>query len=334
MRIVSRRFVMSGAVALAAPAVRAQALEQVTFGTNWLAQAEHGGFYQAVADGTYRRFGLDVTIVPGGPQVNNRARLVAGQLDFFMGGSLLQPFAAVAEGVPTVVVAAIFQKDPQALLSHPGQGIDRFEDLKSVPLLISRVGEASFYRWLIAEHGFRADQVRPYTFNPAPFCRDPRIGMQGFATSEPFAVRRACGVEPNVFLLADQGWDTYATLIETRRDTVAGAAERVQRFVDASIIGWMSYLHGDGAPADAAIKRANPDMGDDQIAFSKAQMIRFGLVDSGDAARLGVGAITEARLASFHARMARAGLASPTLDWRRAADLRFVNKRIGAELRR
>src|SRR5437016_9672271 len=166
----------------------AQQLDTVRFGTNWVAEPEHGGFYQAFADGTYRKYGLDVTIVPGGPQVNNRILLPVGKIDFFLSANLLQAFDAVAQGIPTISVAALFQKDPQVLLAHPDQGIERFEDLKKLTLFISSEGRATYFQWMKSEFGFRDEQVKPYTFNPQPFLADKRSAMQGYVTSEPYAV--------------------------------------------------------------------------------------------------------------------------------------------------
>src|SRR5216684_1477414 len=236
-----------------APAL-AQQLDQVRFGTNWVAEPEHGGFYQALADGTYRQYGLDVAIVPGGPQVNNRILLPVGKLDFFMSANLLQAFDAVAQKVPTISVAALFQKDPQVLLAHPDQGIERFEDLKKLTLLVSSEGLASYFQWMKHDFGFREQQVKPYTFNPQPFLADKRVAMQGYVTSEPYAVETQGGFRPKIFLLADQGWGSYSTLIETRRDLVANKPDLVQRFVDASALGWANYLYGDNAAANARIK--------------------------------------------------------------------------------
>ncbi len=192
---------------------------KVVFGTNWLAQAEHGGFYQSVADGTYAACGLDVEILPGGPQVNNRALMLAGRIDFHMGGDMLQAFNAVKEGIPVVSVAAIFQKHPQVILAHPGEA-DSWDELKDLTLLIGDNGFASYYQWMIAEHGFTTEQREPYTFNPAPFIADKRKGMQGYLSSEPFAVEKEAGFKPNVFLIADAGYSTYATTIETMADTI------------------------------------------------------------------------------------------------------------------
>ncbi len=233
----------------------AQALDKVTFGTNWVAQAEHGGYYQALADGTYKKFGLDVTILPGGPNANNRILLPVGKIDFYMSANLLQSFDAVAQNIPTVAVAASFQKDPQVLMAHPGQGIDKFEDLKKLTVLVSKEGMAGYYQWLKKDYGFTDAQVRPYTFNPQPFLADKKMAMQGYVTSEPYAVEMQGKFTPVVFLLADQGFSTYSTLIETRRDLVEKKPDLVQRFVDASAIGWANYIYGDNKAANALIKK-------------------------------------------------------------------------------
>ncbi len=229
--------VLAGLAALAtAPA---QAQDKVSFGTNWVAEAEHGGFYQAAADGTYKKYGLDVTIVPGGPNVNNRILLPVGKIDFFLSANSLQSFDAVEQNIPTIAVASMFQKDPQVLIAHPDQGIEKFEDLKKLTtLFISKEGMATYYQWLKADYGFKETQVKPYTFNAQPFLADKKSAMQGYVTSEPYAVEKAGKFKPKIFLLADQGFNTYSTLIETRRDLVEKKPDLVQRFVDASIIGW------------------------------------------------------------------------------------------------
>ena len=255
---------------------------KLRFGTNWLAQAEHGGYYQAVVDGTYRKYGLDVEIVQGGPQANNRMLLPVGKIDFYMGGNMIQAFAAVQESIPTLVVGAIFQKEPQILMSHPGEGLDKFEDLKKSPnVLISKEGIATFYQWLKSEWGFTDEQVRPYNFDASAFVTDKKAVQQGYLTSEPLAVEKVGGFRPNVFLMADYGFDTYSTTIEARSEMVEKQPEIVQKFVDASIIGWMNYLYGDNAAANAAIKKDNPEMDDAQIAYSIAKMKEYGIVDFG-----------------------------------------------------
>src|SRR5580700_12310381 len=231
---------------------RAQtALDKVSFGTNWVAEAEHGGFFQAVADGTYKAYGLDVTIVPGGPNDNNRMLLISGKLDFFMAANTLMSLDAVANKVPVVSVAAIFQKDPQVFLTHPESKITKLEELKPLTLYVSKEGISSYFQWLKSEYGFSEKNVKPYTFNPQPFLADKHSAMQGYVTSEPYAIEKTAGFKPGIILLADYGFNTYSTLIETRRDLIDKKPDLVQRFVNASIIGWYNYLYGNNAAANA-----------------------------------------------------------------------------------
>ncbi|MGO9742602.1 MAG: ABC transporter substrate-binding protein [Roseiarcus sp.] len=309
------------------------AADKVSFGTNWLAEAEHGGYYQAVADGTYAKYGLDVTIVPGGPQANNGLLLAAGKLDFYMGGNLLLAFDAVQQNIGIIVVAADFQKDPQILMSHPGVGLDKWEDLPKATAFVGKEALASFYMWLKVAYGFEEENVKPYTFNPQPFIADKHSIQQGYVTSEPYAVETEGHLEPNIFLLADHGYSTYATTIETRTDMVAKHPDIVQRFVDASAIGWYHYLYGDNSQANALIEKDNPDMTDAQIAFSIEKLEEYGLVDSGDTRKLGIGAMTDARVKDFYDEMVKAGVEKAGLDYEKAYTLQFVDKGVGLELR-
>lgn len=309
-------------------------LDKITFATNWVAEAEHGGFYQAVADGTYERYGLDVTIMPGGPNVNNRILLPAGKIDFYMAANSLQSFDAVAQDVPTVVIAAVFQKDPQVFLAHPGSKVTKLEDLKPLTLFVSKEGMASYFKWLKSEHGFSDDKVRPYTFNAQPFLTNRQSAMQGYITSEPFVLEKQAGLKATTVLLADYGFDGYSTLIETRRDLVETRPGLVQRFVDASIIGWYNYLYGDNRAANAMIRKLNPEMTEELLVYSIKSMKQFGIVDSGDTIELGIGAMTDARMTSFFSKMVRAGVVKSAIDFRRAYTLQFVNKGVGVELRR
>jgi NitT/TauT family transport system substrate-binding protein len=327
---------ITGAIAacLGGSALAQQPLTEVTFGTNWIAQGEHGGYYQAVADGTYETYGLKVTIVPGGPRASNRMLMTVGKLDFYMGGSMIQAFSAVEKDIPTIVVAAHFQKEPQVLLSHPGQGLDTFADLKkSNDILLSKDGVATFFQWMKVEYGFKDEQVKPYGFNPAPFIANKASVQQGYVTSEPLTIEKAAGFKPNVFLLADHGFSTYSTTVETRREVVEKNPDLVQRFVDASTIGWYNYLYGDNTKAKELIKRDNPEMTEELLAYSRTKMKEYGIVDSGDTASLGIGAMTDARMKDFFDKMVKAGLFKADLDYRQAYTLRFVNKGVGLNLK-
>jgi NitT/TauT family transport system substrate-binding protein len=332
MPFTRRAAIVAGLVATVVLPAQAQQLDKVRFGTNWVAEGEHGGYYQAVADGTYKKYGLDVEIVPGGPNVNNRLLLPVGKIDFFMSANSLQSFDAVENNIPTIAVAASFQKEPQVLIAHPGKA-EKLEDLKKLTLFISKEGIVSYFQWLKADYGFDEAKVKPYTFNAQPFLADKNSAMQGYVTSEPFAVEQQGGFKPKVFLLADHGFNAYSTLIETRRDLVEKRPDLVQRFVDASAVGWYNYIYGDSRPGNALIKKYNPEMTDALLANSIAKMKEYGIVDSGDAVKFGIGAMTDAHWKSFFDKMVRAGVVKGSLDYKRAYTLRFVNKGVGVDLR-
>jgi NitT/TauT family transport system substrate-binding protein len=227
----------------------------------------------------------------------------------------------------------VFQKDPQVFLTHPEVKIGKLEDLKPLTLLISKEGVASYFQWLKSEYGFSESKVKPYTFNPQPFIVDRQSAMQGYVTSEPYAVEKAAGFKPNVILLADYGFNAYSTLIETRTEIVDKKPDLVQRFVDASMIGWYNYLYGDNAPGNAMIKKLNPEMTDELLKYSIVKMKEYGIVDSGDTLKDGIGAMSDARVASFFDKMVRAGVVRRDIDYRQAYTLRFINKAVGLDLR-
>jgi NitT/TauT family transport system substrate-binding protein len=328
MRVTIMAAVM-GAIGLAGPAF---ALDKVTFGTNWVADPEAGGFYQALVDGTYAKYGLDVTILPGGPTANNGMLLIAGKIDFVMGGDMIGDFLSVQNNVPIIAVAADFQKNPQVFMSHPGVGLDKWEDLPKATAFVSSGAVNTFWAWMRLAYGFKDENIKPYNFNSAPFIVDAHSIQQGYLTSEPLEVEKQGHFKPNVFLLSDFGYTTYSTLIETRREIVEKHPDIVQRFVDASAIGWYNYLYGDNAKANEAIKKENPEITDEAIAFSIAKMREYGVVDSGDTLKMGIGAMTDAHWKDFFDKMVKAGIVKPDVDYKKAFTTQFVDKGVGVDL--
>jgi NitT/TauT family transport system substrate-binding protein len=327
---------LAAGAALFAFAGPALALDEVSFGTNWLAEAEHGGFYQAVADGTYEKYGLKVTIVQGGPNAANQALLMADKIQFFMQGNLIGSFSAVEQDIPVVEVAAIFQKDPQVLIAHPDSGVESFADLAKLPTIF--MGKDLFttgFQWMKAAFpGFKDEQIKPYTFNPAPFLADKMSAQQGYITSEPYEIEKQGGFKPKLFLMADAGFDTYSTMIEAKTDYVAKNPDIVKRFVEASIIGWYNYLYGDNKAANDLIKKDNPEMTDGQIEFTIAKLKEFGLVDSGSAATGGIGCMDEAQVKDFADKMIKAGVIKADLDYKKIYTTEFVCKKVGMNLKK
>ncbi|MBC7391922.1 NitT/TauT family transport system substrate-binding protein [Variovorax sp. GrIS 2.14] len=311
-QIVFRSASLAGAIALAvcgfANPAQAQATEPFTYMTNWFAQAEHGGFYQAVAEGTYKKYGLDVTIKMGGPQVNITQMMAAGQADCIMGSSDIQMMQTREGGVPVVNVAAFFQKDPQVLIAH--EDVKKFEDLKGKTILIGAQANRGYWPWLKTKFGLTDEQTRPYTFNIQPFVADKNTAQQGYLTSEPYAIQKA-GVKSTVLMFSDFGFPAYATTVSCMEKTVKDRSKQVAAFVKASAEGWKSYL-ADPAPANALIKKDNPNMTDDQLAYSVAKLKEMGMVTGGDAATMGIGVITDVRAKASYDFLVSTKLLDPT----------------------
>ncbi len=331
MKQLSIASALSLALGLSSGAVMAQ--EKVTFATNWFAAATHGGFYQAVADGTYKRCGLDVEIQQGGPQVNNRPFLPAGKIDFLMTGNMQLAFDAAKNKLPTKVVMAAFQKDPQVIIAHPQ--FDTWEKLKTAnPLFISSQGMTSFFQWMKSDHGFKDENVKPYTFNIAPFLATTSSAQQGYLTAEPERAKEN-GVKVQTYLLANHGWSTYSTVVETRNDLIEKKPKVVECFVHGSIEGWANFLYGDRAEAIKAIMRDNKNATLASLELEVKLLKDNAIVDSGDTRLMGIGAMTDARMKDFHDKLIKAGLfKAGDFNLRDTYTTQFVNKNVGADIKR
>lgn len=306
------------ALALAGPVL---AQEKFTYVTNWYAQAEHGGFYQALADGSYKAAGLDVTIRMGGPQVNIMQIMAAGQAECVMGYDV-QTMSVRAQGINAVTVAASFQKDPQVLIAHPD--VKKLEDIKSKTILVSSAGTTTYWPWLRGKYGLSDGQMKPYTFNVQPFIADKNVVQQGYLSSEPFAIEKEAGFKPSVFLLSDHGWPPYSTTIVCMEKTVKERPQAVAKFVKASMEGWKKYLTGDPSAANALIKKDNPNMTDDKIANGIALLKSTGMVFGGDAAKLGIGVVTDARMKATYDMLVANKLIDAKVDYKATYTDQFV----------
>ncbi|HEY1962986.1 MAG TPA: ABC transporter substrate-binding protein, partial [Rhizomicrobium sp.] len=303
----------------------AKPLTHITFVTDWKAQAEHGGFYEAQALGLYRARGLDVKIVEGGPSVNVPQMLAGGAADLGIGSNGFIALNLVREGAPIRAVMAVFQKDPQVLITHPRADVKKLADMKGKPIMIADASIVAFWPWLRAKYGFSDSQIRKYTFNLAPFLVEPKAIQEGYLTSEPYTIEREGHFRPQVFLLADNGYPGYANMVFARQKWIDKNRAAVHAFVDATREGWAAYLFKNPAPGNALIKRDNPEMSDDLIAQGIDNMKRYGIVVSGDVkSRAQIGLMTDARWKIFFETMSADGVYPRSLDYRKAYDLRFV----------
>ncbi len=294
------------------------------FATDWRAQAEHGGFYQALASGEYAKRGLKVEIVQGGPGVNVPQLLASGAVDLGMGSNSFIVMNLAQEGAPVKAVAAFMQKDPQVLLAHPNTGVETIADLKGHPILLSDASVSAFWVWLKAKYGFTDDQVRKYTFNPAPFLADKRAAQQGYVTSEPYTIEKQAGMKPKVFLLADNGYPGYATMVLASDSLIAKNPTAIKAFVEASAKGWTDYLNGDPTAADALIRKDNPEMSQDVLDQAREKLRAYKIVAGDEAAP--VGAMTDARWKTFTDMAIAQGVYPKTLDPKKAYTLAFSPK--------
>ncbi len=295
------------------------AQDKVTFMTSWYAQAEHGGFYQAVAKGIYKKYGLEVTIKMGGPQINNMQQMLAGQADFIMSYDLAV-LGAVEKGFPAITVGTSFQKDLQGMLTH--DDVKSLGGLKDRTILVATSGRSTWWPWLKAKYGYADEQTRPYTFNLQPFFVDKTLAQQAYPSSEPFQAMKQ-GTKANFYLFADDGYPPYGTTIVTTPKLMTDKPDLVARFVRASIEGWKSYL-SDPAAGNELIKKENPRMEDEQIAFAIRRMKELKVFDGGDAATLGAGIMTETRWKLTYDFMVKSGLLKADTDWKKAFTTQFV----------
>lgn len=325
-----RALLAGGAAALGAAALSLRACDRspapvdeqgrvrLRFATDWRAQAEHGGFYQALASGAYEKRGLNVQIVQGGPGVNVPQLLAAGAVELGMGSNSFIPMNLVAAGAPVKAVAAFFQKDPQVLIAHPDPALKTLEDLKGRPILLADASLNTFWVWLKTKYGFTDDEVRKYSFNPAPFLADRRAVQQGYLTTDPYAIEQQAGVEPKVFLLADEGYPSYAAMVLAPTAFARDNGGTLRSFIAASAEGWRDYIRGDASAADALIRKDNPDMTQDILDQARAKLREHDIVDGGDAALYGLGSMTEERWKAFFDVTSQAGVYDANLNWRDA----------------
>lgn len=316
-----------------APHGPARAEDHVNFGLDWKAEAEYGGYYQALATGLYKRHGLDVSIRQGGPQVNQAQFLLAGKLDFTISSNSFLALNFAQQKLPFFAIAAMFQKDPSVLIAHAGQHHDSFPELRGQPIMIGADTRAGWWNFLKVKFGYSDSQIRPYTFNLAPFLHDKSAVQEGYLGSEPFSITEATGEKPVVLLIADAGFAGYGSLISTSRQLADQKPDLVHRFLNASIEGWYSYLYGNPAPGNALIGKENPEMTAALIDYGRNVLIQHGIVDSGDTQKLGIGAMTSARWLEFYQSMQQAGLYPKNMDWRAAYTLRFVDQGVGLDMR-
>ena len=297
----------------------ARAATKVRFLTNWFAEAEHGGFYQAKASGLYDKAGLDVDIQMGGPQVNGMQLLGGGDADIIVSYDI-QVLDSISKGVPAIAIGAVNQFDLQGIMAHTD--VTSLASLKGKKVLVSSTAFTTFWPWLKLKYGFTDDQAGAYTFNLQPFYVDPTLAQQGYVTAEPFEAQKH-GVKTKFFLFADDGYPPYSTTLVTTKPYIDKNKDTVAKFVKATMQGWKDYL-ANPAAGNALIKDANPKEGDDQIAYSIARFKAIKCITGGDAATMGIGIMTEDRWKKTRDFMVSTKMIKDDVPWKTAFTTEFV----------
>ncbi|MDB5395666.1 MAG: putative transporter, periplasmic substrate-binding protein [Rhodospirillales bacterium] len=318
---------LAGVLALASSGT-CRAEEKLRFLLDWKAQAEHGGYYQALATGLYKKHGLDVTLMEGGPSVNNQQLIAAGAVELAQVSSDLAAFNLVRAGAPVRAVMASFQKDPQILMTHPRDDVKTLADMKGKPIMIADTAVNTYWVWLKATYGFSDSQIRKYSNNYGPFLADKSAIVQGYVTNSPLLAERE-GVKPQIFLFSENGYPSYSAIVLAPQKLIDTKPDVIQAFVDATIEGWYSYLNGDPTPALMLIKKTNPDMSDEINAYVLKKLKDYELPNGDDAKTLGIGAMTDARWKAIFDEMVDAKIYPASMDYTKAFTLKFVNKRHG-----
>ena len=326
-RLVALALFLIAIGAFAAPG-RGTAQEKLRLLLDWKAQAEDGGYYQALATGIYRKHGLDVTILEGGPGVNSPQLIASGAVELAQASGSMTALNLLRVGAPVRAIMAPFQTDLEILMTHQRDDVKTLADMKGKPVMISDAAVNTYWAWLKSVYGFSDSQIRKFNNNYAPFLVSPSAIVQGFITNSPLVVEQK-GVKPKIFLLSDYGYSSYGDITLAQQKLIDEKPQIVQAFVDATIEGWDSFIHGDPSPAMALIKAKNPDMPDDINAYIVTQLKARNIADGGDAKTLGIGAMTNERWRATFQEMVRAGIYSANMKFTDAYTLQFVDKRHG-----
>ena len=301
-------------------------LIEITFATDWKAQAEQGGFYQALAAGLYEKNGLKVKIIQGSANVNVPRLIASNSVEFGIGSNSFIPLNMVANKIPGKAVMAIFQKDPQIIMTHPDSDIRNLKDMRDLPIMISDASIGAFWLWLKSKYDFNDNQIRKKTFSLAPFLSNKSSIQQGYLTSEPFLVEREAGFTPRVFLLADYGYPSYGAMVLASSNVLKNNPEIVKAFIDASIEGWRQYIYDDPSLGNELIMLENNEMKEDILLQAIKKIRNYELVSNEISKGLDIGLMTDIKWESFFKTMSINGVYEKDLEWRESFTLDFINK--------
>lgn len=242
---------------------------------NWYPESEHGGVYQAEADGAYSEVGLKVDIRPGGRATPVAPELELGRVQFaFANADDVVVYRR--QGMDIVAVLAAMQDNPRCILVREDSGVESFEDLAGMTL--QRQAGRPFLEFM-RSRGI-LDQVRevPYHGSVSSLVGDSKIAIQAYCFAEPLLAKQQ-GVNVRKLMVSDLGWNPYSSVLVTTGKLINEQPELVRRFVHATQKGWQDYL-SDPSKGNAAILKANKHgMTAEALAFGSKEMRALAVVD-------------------------------------------------------
>lgn len=302
---------------------------RLRFASGGATGAELGGFYQALANGAYEKRGLTVEILAGAAGADAPALLAASAVELAFARDSFAPLRLIGSGAPVKAVAAFFQKDPAVLIARPERGEEGFPPVEGRAVFMSDRDRAGVWSWLNGRDGFTADQARvqpPQALLDA-FAGERESLLLGRLTDGDLdRVRRRIDAVPRRRLPADDGYPGYGALVVAPNAFARDNAQALRAFIAASVEGWRDYVHGEGARGDALIRRAAPDTAQAALDAAREALKANAVVDGGDAALYGLGAMTPDRWQAF-AEQTAAAFIDGAPDWREAFTTQYLPAR-------
>lgn len=308
--------IFGAALLIGASTLTAQAQDKMTFLMSWKAQAEHGGYYQALAKGYYKDCGVDMVIRQGGPGIDTSQLLVGNAVDFILAPHIDAVLHMNVAGFPARALFAAFQRSAQILMTHAGNGVETMEDMKGKPIMIANGSRATFWPFLKQKYGWSDSQIRSYTGQLAQWLADKSAIQQGLVTNEPYLVKRETGETPKVFMLSDTGYQTYSSIVVTSQGLIDKNPKAVQCVVSASIKGWTEFMTGDPTPALQLIQKEEKQNTDDLMAATRKTMTDLKLVMNEDTEKYGFGVMTDERWKNHQAMLVEMQLLKGDIDYK------------------
>jgi ABC-type nitrate/sulfonate/bicarbonate transport system substrate-binding protein len=268
-------------------------LTQVSLRLPWIINAQFAGPYVALDKGFFEEEGLQVTINPGGPDVNSITLVAAGTDTFGLHdmGSLL---LARAQEVPLVAAATFFQKHPGGVMALADSGITSIQDFAGKTVGFQEGGPWMLTKAMMEKNGVDPDSLTQVSvgFDLTPLYNGDVDLFTVYATNEPL-IAEAAGYPTTVFLPYDFGVETSSEALFTTDEYLENNPDVVCSMVRAIRRGWEYAVDNADEAVDIVLEYGGEELNrDTEMGQFQAQLAHLLTPDS---EQHGLGYMTEAR---------------------------------------